>query len=177
MTYTEIIGQGFGILGMMSYILSFQAKKNTNYFTLQIMGGFLFALNFMLIGAVPGFIMNVANVIRGFVLIKSDRKIPKLIFCELLCIASVVSALIISPERGIFLAITLITLIAQISGTFFMWNANGKYIRYNQFLFLSPAWLVYDIANFTLGGILCESFNMISVVVSFIRYGKDGFEK
>ena len=147
------------------------------YFVFQILGGVLFSLNFLFISAMPGFIMNVANVIRGFLLIKGDRKIPKLIICEILCIASVITALLIKPEAGIYLTITLITLAAQISGTFFMWNANGKYIRYNQFAFLSPAWLVYDIINFTPGGILCESFNMLSVVVSFIRYGKDGFEK
>ena len=31
MTTMELIGQGFGILGMISYILSFQAKKNYLY--------------------------------------------------------------------------------------------------------------------------------------------------
>lgn len=177
MTTVEIIGQGFGILGMLSYIFSIQAKRNSHYFVLQIFGGFFFALNFLLIGALPGFIMNTANVIRGFILIKGDRKIPKLVISEALCVASVLIALMIKPESGIFLAATLTTLAAQASGTFFMWNANGKYIRYNQFAFLSPAWFFYDVVNFSLGGIICECFNMISVIVSFIRYGKNGFEK
>ena len=58
----------------------------------------------------------------------------------------------------------------------FMWRANGKHIRYFQVTLMSPAWIVHNIFNFSLGGILCESFNMISTIISFIRYGKDGFE-
>ena len=73
MTYTEIIGQGFGILGMMSYILSFQAKKNYLYFIFQSFGATFFALNFFLIGAYTGFAMNVVNIIRSLLLSKSDR--------------------------------------------------------------------------------------------------------
>lgn len=58
----------------------------------------------------------------------------------------------------------------------FMWLANGKRIRYFQITLMSPAWVVHNIFNFSLGGILCEAFNMISTIISFVRYRKDGFE-
>lgn len=177
MNIPYIIGQCLGILGMASYILSFQSKKNSLYFIAQTLGGFFFALNFLLIQAFPGFVMNTVNIIRGIVLMKSDKKIYKLILCETLCVGSVLACLKVNPESGIYLAFTLITLGAQITGTFFMWRANGAHIRYTQLFVLSPAWLAYDILNFSPGGIICESFNAISVIVSFLRHGKGGFEK
>ena len=61
--------------------------------------------------------------------------------------------------------------------TVLMWRGNGKHIRYGQFFVSSPSWIIHNIFNFSLGGILCEVFMMLSVVISFIRYGKDGFEK
>ena len=61
--------------------------------------------------------------------------------------------------------------------TFLMWKGNGKHIRYGQFFISSPSWIIHNIFNFSLGGILCEVFMMASVVISFIRFGKDGFEK
>ena len=177
MTYTEIIGQGFGILGMMSYILSFQAKKNYLYFIFQSFGATFFALNFFLIGAYTGFAMNVVNIIRSLLLSKSDRKLWKFLLAEFLCIGSVAGSLALSPETGIHLVFTLITLAAQSFAVFVLWRANGTHIRYNQLFLLSPAWLAYDILNFTPGGIICETSCMISVIVSFVRHGKEGFEK
>ena len=57
--------------------------------------------------------------------------------------------------------------------TLLMWGGNGKYIRYGQLFASSPSWLVHNIINFSLGGIIGEIFTMCSVIVSFIRFGKD----
>jgi len=57
-----------------------------------------------------------------------------------------------------------------------MWMGNGKHIRYFQVSLMSPAWIVHNIFNFSLGGILCESFNMVSSVVALVRYRKEGFD-
>lgn len=173
----ELIGQGFGILGMISYILSFQAKKNYLYFIAQSLGATFFAINFFLIGAYTGFVMNVVNILRSLILSKSDKKVWKFLLAEFLCIGSVIASLVVSPETGIHLAFTLITLAAQSFAIFVLWRANGAHIRYNQLFILSPAWLAYDILNFTPGGIICETSCAISVIVSLLRYGKDGFEK
>ena len=69
--------------------------------------------------------------------------------------------------------------IAQAAGTLSMWTRNGKTIRVAQLAVVSPFWLLYDalIPTPSIGGILCEVFNMISVVVSFIRFKKTGFDK
>jgi hypothetical protein len=34
----------------------------------------------------------------------------------------------------------------------------------------SPAWLIYDVFHLTIGGILTETFSLISIVVALVRY-------
>ena len=57
-----------------------------------------------------------------------------------------------------------------------MWHGNGKHIRYSQIFYMSPAWIVYNIFNFTLGGLICETINMISSLVALIRYKNTGYD-
>ena len=73
----------------------------------------------------------------------------------------------------------MLTLIAQVTSTFAMWTRDGKKIRISQLAVVSPLWLLYDllIPTPSIGGILCEVFNMASVVISFIRFKKTGFDK
>ena len=78
---------------------------------------------------------------------------------------------------AVYIAVSILVGIAQLAGTVVMYISNGKIIRIVQNAYISPAWMVYNIYTISIGGILCEAFNMVSVVVSFIRYGKDGFEK
>ena len=173
----EIIAQGFGIVGMLFAFASFQAKRNTWFFILQALCGVMFAVNFGLIGAVSGMLFNLAGIARGFLFKDSDRKLWKLTVVEVLFLACILVSLVFYTTGALQVILSLVTYAALAVGTYVMWTGSGKNIRYIQLFFVSPAWLVYNVVNFTIGGILCESFNMISAVVSFIRYGKDGFEK
>ena len=76
--------------------------------------------------------------------------------------------------KGDVLQIVLTTLpyVSLLVMSVLMWKEDGKKIRYFQVSALSPAWLIHNIFNFTLGGILAEIFNMISAVVSIVRFGK-----
>ncbi len=59
----------------------------------------------------------------------------------------------------------------------FQMKNNRKAIRTVRLFAVTPAWLAYNITVFSLDGIICEGFNIISIIISFIRYGKNGFEK
>ena len=177
MTTKEIIGQIFGIVGLCIIVSSFQCKKNKNFFLLQAIGSFAFVMNFLLINAYAGALFNLTNLVRGFLFSKEDHKkwkLALLITLYTICFAFS-SFLVWGDWFMIFIAsLPYITLVFM---TVFMWQADGKRIRYFQVSFMSPAWIVHNIFNFSLGGILCESFSMVSTIISFIRYGKDGFEK
>lgn len=173
----EIIGQIFGIFGLLFAVGSFQAGKNKVFFLFQGLSGLMFCLNFVLVGAVSAALFNLTNLVRGIVFSKGDRRIWKLVVIEILYTLCFIFGLFLIKDNMFQIFLSALTFLALTVMSVFMWHGNGKYIRYFQFLFTSPAWIVHNIFNFTLGGILCEVFNMVSVIVSFVRFGRDGFER
>ncbi len=176
MDIKDIIAQIFGIVGLIIIVYSFQCRKNKNFFLLQGIGSLMFFVNFILIHAYAGALFNLTNLIRGVLFSKEDKKLWKLISVVICYTVCFVFSLIFIWGDWFMIFISALPYVTLVVMSVFMWNCNGKYIRYFQVTFMSPAWIVHNIFNFSLGGILCESFNMISTVVSLVRYGKDGFD-
>lgn len=177
MSAKEIIAQLFGIIGLVVIASSFQCKKNKNFFLMQSIGSLAFVVNFFMIGAYAGAMSNIVNIIRGMFFSKEDKKPWKLAILLVLYTACNAFSLYLIWGDWFKMFISVLPFIGLVPMTVLMWMADGKRIRYFQVAFMSPAWIVHNIFNFSLGGILCELFSMISTIISFIRYGKDGFEK
>ena len=173
----EITAQIFGIFGLIFSVISYQKKNNRQFFIMQGLAGLMFFINYALIGAVSAASFNMVNLIRGALFSKKEPKMWKLVIITAAYLVCYIVGLwlIIGNPFQIFLS-TLVFVPIELM-TVLMWKGNGRHIRYAQFFVSSPSWLIHNIFNFTLGGILCEVFMMTSVVISFIRFGKDGFEK
>ena len=169
----EIIAQTIGIIACTIAISSFQCKKNKHLFLMQALSGLLFSINYFLIGAIPGALFNVASLVRGTLLSKNGKKLWKVIFINVLMTACFVYSVTLLAGDWLQIALSFLTFLGMVLMTVFMYKGNAKHIRYFQVAYASPSWLVYNVVNFTIGGIICEVFNMVSVVVSLIRYRKD----
>ncbi len=174
---TTIIAQILGILGMLAAVISYQCKKNRNYFIWQGLSGAFFSAQFILIGAWAGLIFNAYNIVRAIAYQSKKAK-------SVICVAGLECLVLMAALLSIFVFeetwwLVLFTLIAQATGTFAMWTRDGKKIRLSQMAVVSPFWLLYDllIPVPSIGGILCEIFNMTSVIISFVRFKKTGFDK
>ena len=176
MNTREIIAQIFGLIGLVIIVSSFQCKKNRNFFLLQGIGSFAFVINFLLINAYAGALFNLTNLIRGLLFSKEDKKVWKLVLVLTLYTVCFAFSIFLSWGNTFMIFIASLPYVTLMVMSVLMWLSDGKYIRYFQVTLMSPAWIIHNIFNFSLGGILCESFNMVSTIVSFIRYGKDGFE-
>lgn len=167
----ELTAQIIGILGTCAAFISFQLKENKKFFIMQAASGLMFALNFLLLGAPTGCVLNLINIYRGAVMAggKKLHKIPFLISIQAIYIIATVFT-----YTNIF---SFIALIAQLIGTFAMWSQNGKTIRFLQLFCVSPLWLIHNIFVFSIGGIFCEVFNIGSIIISLIRFGAKGFDK
>lgn len=178
MNIQNILAQVFGLIGLVIIVSSFQCKKNKFFFLFQGIGSFMFFLNFILISAYAGALFNLVNLIRGLLFSKEDKKLWKLILVELSYTACFIFSLTLIRGEGIMAFVSaLLPYVALVAMSVLMWKGNGTHIRIFQVTLMSPAWIVHNIFNFSIGGILCESFNMLSTIISFVRYGKDGFEK
>ena len=174
---TNIIAQTLGIFGMLAAMISYQCKKNKNYFIFQGLSGAFFSAQFILIGAWAGLIFNAYNIVRALAYqSKKARSVVCVISLEILVVIAAAMSVFVFKEAWWLVSFTLI---AQITGTFAMWTRDGKKIRISQMAVVSPFWLLYDllIPVPSIGGILCEVFNMASVMISFIRFKKTGFDK
>ena len=174
---TNIIAQTLGILGMLAAMISYQCKKNKNYFIFQGLSGAFFSAQFILIGAWAGLIFNAYNIVRALAYqSKKAKSVVCVISLEILVVIAAAMSVLVFKEAWWLVAFTLI---AQVTGTFAMWTRDGKKIRVSQMAVVSPFWLLYDllIPVPSIGGVLCEVFNMASVMISFIRFKKTGFDK
>jgi hypothetical protein len=173
----DILAQIIGILGMLAAVISYQCKTNRNYYIWQGMSGLFFSVQFIMIGAWAGLVFNFYNIVRAIIY---QTKLSRSVLCvtalELLVIGAASLSVFVLGETW---WLVMLAFIAQACGTFAMWTRNGKTIRISQLFVVSPFWLLYDllIPTPSLGGILCEVFNIVSVIVSFVRFRKSGFDK
>lgn len=167
----EIAAQAFGIVGSIVYLISFQIKKNRPFFVAQCMGSFLFMMNYLLLGAYTGCIMNLLGVIRAAALAAGGKFHHKAILWSL-------DAVYLIATVATFAGLpSVLVLIAMIASTHAMWTEKGKIIRYVQLGISSPCWLTHNIMVVSIGGVICEIGNITSTVISILRFRKTGYEQ
>lgn len=61
------------------------------------------------------------------------------------------------------------TLIAMLVITYAMWIDNPDSIRWLTIFVSSPIWILHNSINFTIGGICCDTFNIVSAIIYLVR--------
>ena len=173
----EIIAQAIGIVAMVFNILSYQGKKQKTVITLQLFGGLLFAVNFWMIGAKVGGILNVIAVIRALIFLFKDKLKANSVFWLIGFILSYITVYILTfttfgteltPWTLIRELLPVIGMTALSVGFRLKDAANIR--KYG--LVSSPAWLIYNIAVGSWGAIICETLTLISIFVGMFRHDK-----
>ena len=166
----DIVAQAIGVAAAAMNILSYQFKKNRVLYLFQLCGTMLFAVSFTMLGSYTAAAINVITFVRNAFLAKGGvfEKTP---FLCLILAATVVSTVLTYSGLP-----SILILVAMVIQSLTVWTRNGKILRYGQFFVSSPCWIVHNSINFSLGGLIADCFVMLSIIVSFIRYGKDGFE-
>ncbi|MBR0446065.1 MAG: YgjV family protein [Oscillospiraceae bacterium] len=173
----EIIAQAIGIVAMVFNILSYQGKKQKTVITLQLFGGLLFAVNFWMIGAKVGGILNVIAVIRALIFLFKDKLKANSVFWLIGFILSYIVVYILTfttfgteltPWTLIRELLPVIGMTALSVGFRLKDAANIR--KYG--LVSSPAWLIYNIAVGSWGAIICETLTLISIFVGMFRHDK-----
>lgn len=67
--------------------------------------------------------------------------------------------------------VNLLAFTASVTSTFAYWSNSPRKIRMVNLVCASPCWLAYDVIVYSLGGIVSESITIISILVSFVRFG------
>lgn len=175
MTKLEWIAQAVGIVAMTFNILSFQQKTPKRVITFQFFGSVLFALNYLLMGALVGMCMNIVGIMRAVVYsnrekFRADRVFWLILFTSLYILSYILTFTVFGTpftlKNGI---IELLPVIGMTATTVSFRLQNAATIRKFGFI-SSPCWLAYNIVNVAIGGAVCEIFSLCSIVIGTIRY-------
>ena len=166
----EIIGQIFSIIGMALTVVSFQMKTKKQILVMQSVGSAFFLISYILLGSWAAVCLNVVFLIRNIVFYFNDKKWASRGIWLYFILALVIAA----GALGFKTYLDIIPIVGAIFGTVAAYMK-----RENMFRLLklgdSPCWLIYNISLPSVGGIICEIINIISILVGLIRYRKDGF--
>ena len=69
----ELIAQGFGIIGMICNIVVFQQKSHKGVLKWQFFAALFFALNYLLLGAIVGGMLNIVGALRAVVFYYKEK--------------------------------------------------------------------------------------------------------
>ena len=167
----ELAAQIIGIFGTVTAILSFQCRSSKRLFLMQGLCALFFSIHFGMLGAMTGLIQNLFAILRA-ALLRTDRKWAQSKWIP--CAFSVVFLMTaVVFYDGFF---SLLPPVAMIVSTFVMWTKNGKFIRLAQLGCVSPFWMIYNISVHSISGCITEGFNIMSILISILRYGINGFD-
>ncbi len=159
------IAQAVGCLGMVLAFISFQKGNREGIIFFQIMASTVFTLHFTLLGAYTGAVLNLLGILRNVVFLHrekswANKKIWLYLFLALFIIAGIIT------YKNIF---SLFPMLGMCIASVALWMRNSRHTRFIV-IFSSPCWLIYNIVNSSYPGILTESFVLISLSISIIRF-------
>lgn len=173
----EKTAQIIGIIAMVINICSFVQKEQKNIIAMQFVGSILFAINMLMLDAITGGLMNVAGIVRGFIFLNKKR-LGKLkwVFTGglfVLYIALYICGFVVLGKDPSIrnLIVEFLPVFAMIVMTLGYALEGAKKTRVFGFI-NSPPWLIYNIMNRTIGGIICEVFCISSIILGMILYDR-----
>ena len=174
MDLARLIAQILGLAAMAFNILSYQQKSRKGAIAFQLCGSALFAVNFWLLGAVMGCILNLISAFRAVIFLNRDKfraNHPVWLagFLLTFLLSYIMTFTILGKEITVFnLMVEFLPVIGMTATTLSFRRTDAKAIR--RFgLVSSPCWLVYNIAVFSLGAIICEALSLGSILIGMRR--------
>ena len=111
---------------------------------------------------------NTEKYTRQFFPVKNPTRKWKLILIELAYTGCLIFSVIVSPTLPQILLV-LAPYTALVTMSVLMFRAKPVPIRIFQIAWMSPSWIIHNVFNFSLGGLICESLNMVSSAVYLLR--------
>lgn len=171
----DIFAQIIGIVAMVITCLSFQCKEKKNVLLFQLTGSAFFTINFFLLDAFSGALLNAIGIFRAIVFINEKTFHPKhpawlVAFCFIFLLSYVSVFTLFDKQFTIKNMISeLLPVIAMIASTISFRYSDAKTVR-QYGLISSPLWLIYNIISFSVGAIICEILNLFSIVIGIFRH-------
>ena len=174
MNTVAMIAQVVGLFAMAFNIFSYQQRTQKQAIAFQLGGSILFAINYLMLGAVVGGILNAVGTVRALVFLNRDKlkaTHPAWLagFTATYLLSYVLTFTVFGKEATAFnLIVEFLPVIGMTATTISFRLSDAKAIR--RFgLISSPSWLVYNIVSFSVGAIICEVLSLGSIFIGMFR--------
>lgn len=161
---------GFAAVGL--YLLSYQLRKRKHIVWVTCISNALYVLQYILLGAFSGAVMDVMSTVSSFFAAKKTDKpfnrFPRILAWSNMIIIAVVGLVSAYLQREWIEILPIAGALFQTGG---LWCDNEQTIR-KLGLCSAPFWLVYNYISHAYGPALGSLIAIISIIVSLIRYRK-----
>ena len=162
-----ILANIIGVFGVVLFILSYQLKTRRNIILAKIVSGFLYVVQYIMLGAFEGamldtaaFFVSILAFYRGSVFI--SKHLPLSIVLSELFIVCAGLTVYENP-------ISLLPIAGALFETIALWLKKEKFIRIVS-IFSTPFWLAYNLISMAYGSALGSAIAFVSLTVAIIRY-------
>lgn len=164
MTINFIIAQIIGILALIILMLSFQKNEKKLLLKYQTTSSFLYAIQYIFLGAYTGSLMNLTCMVRNFIFNKyNNKKVP--IYWLIIIIILMVAFSSIT-YIGI---ISLLPMLAVVLYSIAIWYGNLKLIRCTEVISCS-LFIVYNIRVLAITGLVATIIELIAALIAIYRF-------
>ena len=160
-----LTGHILGFISVGLFFYSYQVTSKRSLMTIQTIATALSCVQYLLIGALSGFALNIVCIIRNFIFYYRDKKQIKDMIAPIVLSLCIAGASVFSWEGTHSLLISL----GLVVNTMCMGIFDARTFR-KTILISSSLILVYNIFASSYSGILSESISLVSVIIGIIRY-------
>jgi len=165
-----VIPQIIGLAAVVAFLLSYQQKKRKNIILLNVISRWLYILQYLLLGAFSGAVLDVLGAIsstaagkKNTAFVKKHQKLLLTAITAAMVIAGVTIACINKSYLDLF------SLAGVLLHTSAFWLNSEKVIRRISLLG-SPFWFVYNFLSRAYGSAVGDVLSMCSIVIAMIRH-------
>ena len=169
----EIFAQTLGFIGLGLILLSFQFPRQKTVIRVQLYSSLVFAVHYLLLGAVTGALLNLIGICRALVFSNREHTWARKkwwlpLFCISYCIVYVLMFTIwgMDPTHQNLL-LELLPVIGSLATTigFHLDNVTMRKLA----LINGGTWVIYAILCGSIGGALTEAVGIVSVLIGLQR--------
>lgn len=157
------------LIGFIFLIISTQVKEKNKILLFQSLFSFFFFLQYILLGVYSASILNLVSLVRNIVYYKNTNKISTYSIIILTFLVGLICT--ICDMKNYIFIISVIPLIINLLYAYSLSKNNIVLIK-KVFLVCSIIWVIYDYFVKAYVGLICNSLEMLSYVMYFIRSKK-----
>lgn len=165
---TFIVSQLIGFVAAALLLLSFQQRTHRRIVVMQACSGFLFAVQYFMLGAYEGMIGNVVGFTRSIAYsFRGKSKAVDHIVCPVIfAILAGLGGLATYTSPASLLPMT-----AMMISSFVIWSPKTQQLRALT-MPTSAMWLIYNVICSSYSGVVTEVLNLVSITIGLIRFRK-----